>query len=192
MKVRMSISEFIDVINGFTRYLDLNSYVGEARLENEKIEYYKILDSSYIDEPDKMISGEGIDKRAMVTFELSRAYKTFIKNVKTYANENTKPFDFSLHFLKQEQRLKEHKKEDFRASRYLNQTEIYSPMKIRNLRKEYNLTRSDLARFLGVSTKTIINWETAAIKPHGSAIRLMQMIELKPSILKEFPFLKKK
>lgn len=48
---------------------------------------------------------------------------------------------------------------------------------IREIRKRNNLTQSILAKYLGVSKKTIEAWESNKNKPNGPSSRLLEMID---------------
>lgn len=54
-----------------------------------------------------------------------------------------------------------------------------TPEKIRALREENHLSRSVLARHLGVEKELLIAWEKGAEKPAGPALRLLLLLEHK-------------
>lgn len=48
---------------------------------------------------------------------------------------------------------------------------------IKSIRRKNNLTQSILAKYLGVSKKTVEAWESNKNKPNGPSSRLIEMIE---------------
>lgn len=56
---------------------------------------------------------------------------------------------------------------------------------IKELRLRLHLSSSLFADLLGVSAKTVESWEAGTNKPHGCALRLMNMISKYPDILIE-------
>lgn len=54
-----------------------------------------------------------------------------------------------------------------------------APEKIKSLREANHLSRSVLARHLGVPRETLIAWEAGEESPGGSAMRLLLLLEKK-------------
>ncbi len=51
---------------------------------------------------------------------------------------------------------------------------------VKQIRVGYNLTQSEFAFLLGVSVRTVRNWEQGRQKPHGAARLLLQVAEKHP------------
>jgi len=47
---------------------------------------------------------------------------------------------------------------------------------VKDLRKRQNLTQTELASLIGISVKTLQNWEQRRRVPRGPAVRLLQVI----------------
>lgn len=54
---------------------------------------------------------------------------------------------------------------------------------IKEIRKQYALTQEAFATLLGVSTKTVRNWEQGRRSPRGSALVLLQVASRHPQAL---------
>ncbi|OQY43756.1 MAG: hypothetical protein B6240_11785 [Desulfobacteraceae bacterium 4572_87] len=54
---------------------------------------------------------------------------------------------------------------------------------VRQLRERYALTQREFATLLGVSIKTLRNWEQGRRSPHGSALVLLQVAARYPQTL---------
>jgi len=59
----------------------------------------------------------------------------------------------------------------------------YSKEKIKELRKQTNLTQKYFAELIGVTPRAVEAWEAGTRKPTGAAKRLFQLIEKDPSII---------
>lgn len=63
---------------------------------------------------------------------------------------------------------------------------IISRQKIKKIREDLHLSQRRFADILGVSIKTVEAWEAGRNKPAGSSVRLLQIIERRPQVVKEF------
>ena len=54
---------------------------------------------------------------------------------------------------------------------------------VRDIRERYALTQQEFATLLGVSIKTLRNWEQGIRSPHGSALVLLQVAARHPQAL---------
>ena len=63
---------------------------------------------------------------------------------------------------------------------------VYDSNKIKSLRNKLNYSQSIFASILGVSKKTIEAWETGRNTPNGSAKRLLELLENKKDLFKEY------
>lgn len=50
------------------------------------------------------------------------------------------------------------------------------------IRNKLNLSQSEFASFMGVSVRTIQEWEQGRRKPSGSAVALLRIVEQKPEV----------
>ncbi len=57
-------------------------------------------------------------------------------------------------------------------------------------RKRLNITQQALATFLGVSVKTVQNWESGRNHPNASARRLIQLLDKNPKLIDSIFILK--
>jgi putative transcriptional regulator len=62
--------------------------------------------------------------------------------------------------------------------------EIEAP-NVRQIRERYELSQSEFAALLGVSTKTLQNWEQGRRTPHGAARVLLQVAARHPQAVWE-------
>ena len=54
---------------------------------------------------------------------------------------------------------------------------IYNDIKIEEIRNKYNLTQENLAKTLGVSTRTIQNWEAGGKIPNTKHEILLNLLD---------------
>jgi len=59
----------------------------------------------------------------------------------------------------------------------------YSGKEVRRIRNDANLSQTMLAKFMGVSKKTVEAWEHGTNSPTGPACRLLSIIDERKSIL---------
>lgn len=64
--------------------------------------------------------------------------------------------------------------------------EAFDADRIRRLRIDNELTQHLLAQLIGVDKSTIEKWESGKVKPNGSAMRLLKLIEENSNCLSEF------
>ncbi len=57
--------------------------------------------------------------------------------------------------------------------------EEMSSEKIKNLRKQVNLSQNLFAKYLNISTSTIVQWEKGVKHPNGTALKLLNIIKSK-------------
>jgi putative transcriptional regulator len=60
--------------------------------------------------------------------------------------------------------------------------EIAAP-DVKQIRERYELSQSEFAALLGVSVKTLQNWEQGRRSPHGAARVLLHVAEKHPDVL---------
>lgn len=58
----------------------------------------------------------------------------------------------------------------------------YSPMDIKNIREKLEVSQSELALILGVSKRTIQNWEQGRREPVGPAKALLKIVSYNPAL----------
>ena len=54
----------------------------------------------------------------------------------------------------------------------------YNSQQIKNIRHKTGLTQNLLAKYMGVSTKTVEAWEAGRNKPSGPSCRLLWLLEM--------------
>jgi putative transcriptional regulator len=59
---------------------------------------------------------------------------------------------------------------------------IYSPSRIQAVREKTTLSQAQFAKLLGVSVKTLQNWEQARRQPTGPAAALLRIVEREPAV----------
>jgi len=59
------------------------------------------------------------------------------------------------------------------------------PPEIKRIRKKLNASQRDFALMIGVSTRTLQNWEQGRRSPHGPARVLLSVAEKHPDVLWE-------
>ena len=62
--------------------------------------------------------------------------------------------------------------------------EVKAP-NVKQIREQYQLSQSEFATLLGVSVKTLQNWEQGRRTPHGAARVLLQVAARHPSVVWE-------
>lgn len=60
-----------------------------------------------------------------------------------------------------------------------------APADILNLRSRLGVSQAVFAALLNVPKRTATSWETGARKPSGAALKLLQLVRLKPDLLIE-------
>lgn len=61
----------------------------------------------------------------------------------------------------------------------VNNLHTFTPAEIKNIRVENNLTQNLLAKFLGVTKKTVEAWEAGRNTPNGPSSRLLELLAKK-------------
>ncbi|GHU46798.1 hypothetical protein FACS1894200_01120 [Spirochaetia bacterium] len=62
---------------------------------------------------------------------------------------------------------------------------VYDREAVRQIRLQSNLTLKSFAFCMGVSPKTVENWESGANAPSGASCRLLQILEKTPNAFRE-------
>ena len=62
----------------------------------------------------------------------------------------------------------------------------YTAEEIKNLRERNKYTQLYFSELLGVSIKTVQDWEAGTNKPGGTAIRIFQMLEKDPNAIEQY------
>lgn len=57
----------------------------------------------------------------------------------------------------------------------------FTPSRIQTVREKAKLSQPEFAQLLGVSVRTLQNWEQARRKPTGPAKALLRIVELEPA-----------
>lgn len=57
----------------------------------------------------------------------------------------------------------------------------FTPSRIQTVREKAELSQAQFARLLGVSVRTLQNWEQARREPTGPAKALLRIVELEPA-----------
>jgi putative transcriptional regulator len=61
----------------------------------------------------------------------------------------------------------------------------YDAPDVKQIRAQYALSQSEFAAMLGVSVKTLQNWEPGRRAPHGAARILLQVAAQHPAVVRE-------
>ncbi|UAA37868.1 type II toxin-antitoxin system MqsA family antitoxin [Paraneptunicella aestuarii] len=67
----------------------------------------------------------------------------------------------------------------------LRTTELSQPSPPKEIRKKMNLSQSAFAGLLGVSLRTLQDWEQGRRNPQGSAIALLRIAEQHPEVFSD-------
>lgn len=67
-----------------------------------------------------------------------------------------------------------------RGEKAASRTFTYDPPDIKRIRENYQLTQGQFAAMLGISIKTLHNWEQGRRKPEGPAMVLLRVADLHP------------
>lgn len=60
----------------------------------------------------------------------------------------------------------------------------FGPVEIRDLRKKLGLSQSMLAAVMDLTPRSVTNWEQGLRTPDGPSRRMLQLLEVKPEVLK--------
>ena len=69
---------------------------------------------------------------------------------------------------------------------FFNIEEVVTPIFVKNLRNQLNMSQVFFAKLLGVSNKTIEKWEQGKNPIQGTASRLLLSISINPDIIKDY------
>jgi putative transcriptional regulator len=69
-----------------------------------------------------------------------------------------------------------------RGRRKPSRRTVIRPSGIRDIRERTSLSQSEFAQLIGVSVKTLQNWEQARRRPTGPAAALLSIIEHDPAL----------
>lgn len=89
--------------------------------------------------------------------------------------------DIGLDILQGIKEIKAHKKGQVK----LKTTELSAPSPPDVIRKKMNLSQSAFAGLLGVSLRTLQDWEQGRRSPNGSAIALLRIAEQHPEVFSD-------
>ncbi|MCY7297068.1 helix-turn-helix domain-containing protein [Alteromonas sp. a30] len=89
--------------------------------------------------------------------------------------------DIGLEILEGIKEIKAHKK----GQVSLKTTELSEPSPPKTIRKKMNLSQSAFAGLLGVSLRTLQDWEQGRRNPQGSAIALLRIAEQHPEVFSD-------
>ncbi len=89
--------------------------------------------------------------------------------------------DIGLEILEGVKEIKAHKKGRLK----LKTTELSEPSPPNVIRKKMNLSQSAFAGLLGVSLRTLQDWEQGRRSPQGSAIALLRIAEQHPEVFSD-------
>lgn len=67
-----------------------------------------------------------------------------------------------------------------RGEKEASRTFVFQPPNVKQIREGYKLSQSQFAALLGVSIKTLQNWEQGRRNPHGAACVLLQVAAKHP------------
>jgi len=69
-----------------------------------------------------------------------------------------------------------------RGSRKPSRVFRYPPSRVKAIRERTKLSQSEFALLMGVSVKTLQNWEQARREPRGPAAALLRIVEKAPEV----------
>lgn len=70
-----------------------------------------------------------------------------------------------------------------RGEKQAARTFPYDRLDIKGIREKYNLTQEQFATMLGISVRTLRNWEQGRRAPEGPAMVLLRVADLHPQVL---------
>ena len=70
-----------------------------------------------------------------------------------------------------------------RGEKQAARTFPYDRLDIKGIRERYNLTQEQFAAMLGISVRTLRNWEQGRRVPEGPAMVLLRVADLHPQVL---------
>ena len=69
-----------------------------------------------------------------------------------------------------------------RGERKPSRVYLFSTSRVRAIRQRTKLSQSEFALLMGVSVKTLQNWEQARRRPRGPAAALLRIVEREPEM----------
>lgn len=66
----------------------------------------------------------------------------------------------------------------------------YNADDIKAIRKKMGMSQRLFAGYMGISVKTVEAWEAGVNRPSGAASRILNMMEMDPNLIADFPFVK--
>ena len=73
------------------------------------------------------------------------------------------------------------------GKKFLRTHTLKEPAPVRVIRQKLNLSQSAFAGLMGVSVRTIQDWEQGRRKPSGPALALLRIAEHKPDVFIQLP-----
>ena len=70
-----------------------------------------------------------------------------------------------------------------RGERKASRSFKFNDSRIRAIRERTRLSQTDFARLMGVSVKTLQNWEQSRRRPTGPAAALLRLVEKEPKVV---------
>lgn len=70
-----------------------------------------------------------------------------------------------------------------RGEKEASRTFVFESPDVRDIRERYQLSQSEFATFLGISVKTVQNWEQGRRHPRGTARVLLQVAAKHPEVV---------
>lgn len=70
-----------------------------------------------------------------------------------------------------------------RGERKASRSFKFNDSRIRAIRERTRLSQTDFARLMGVSVKTLQNWEQSRRRPTGPAAALLRLVEKDPKVV---------
>jgi len=72
-----------------------------------------------------------------------------------------------------------------RGEKQASRTFLFTDTDIKELRKELSFSQAEFAAIIGVSTKTLQNWEQGRRKPQGPAKALLSIVKKHPEVIRD-------
>jgi len=72
---------------------------------------------------------------------------------------------------------------EIKAGKATRRTVIDIPAEIKNIREQLDLSQAEFAEMLGVSKRTLQEWEQGRCKPTGAALKLLPVARRHPEAL---------
>lgn len=70
-----------------------------------------------------------------------------------------------------------------RGEKEASRTFVFESLDVKDIRERYQLSQSEFAAFLGISVKTVQNWEQGRRSPRGTARVLLQVAAKHPEVV---------